>query len=574
MLILVLVSCGGNVNNQTTTNNDVEHVHVEVIDPYVEPTCQTTGLTEGKHCSKCGNIIVPQEVIDTVECYFVWKIVKNATKTENGERLYECAYSCGNIIETETIYAGSQNLAYGENADGTYYVKSIINSDDRDIVIPEKYHGKDITGIGSGAMKGATSLTISSNIVYIDKDAFVNASSLKNITVASDNPDFSSLDGVLYSKDGKTLIKYPAGKKDTMFAIPDGVEIIEVEAFKVCRNLVEVIIPEGVVSIGSRAFENCSNLIKIELPETLQSLENGVFYQCYGLKEVTFSSDYTEIGTSVFKDCRELSNVVLPSNLTSIPDYMFWECISLESIEIPSSVTSIGTQSFNLCSELKNIVLPEGLITIGAAAFAYCGDLERINIPKTVEKVGVLMFKDCRSMQSIDVDPENKYFETIDGSLYIKSSNTLLHYAVGKSEKSFTIPEGIIDIYSYAFYNAKSLENVIIPDYVTFMGAGVFEYATSLKTVVVGNGITHIYQDTFAFCQSLSEITIMNNEVIIDSNAFDFCSNLEVINFNGTIDDWTAAISNSFLGNYIKDFTVYCTDGTITQSGVITYYEK
>lgn len=574
MLSISLCSCddiwGGDFTT-TTTNNHTDHV--EVIDPYVWPTCQSTGLTQGKHCSVCGEIIEAQEVIEIVECDLGWKTVNPATKTENGERVYGCLYDCGNIIETEIIYAGSQNLEYGKNEDGTYYVKSVFGWDP-DIVIPEKYKDEYITGIGSEALYGIESLTISSNLVYIDAKAFGEENPhLKSITVSTDNPVFSSLDGVLYSKDGKTLIKYPAGKDDVSFTIPNGVSVIGRGAFDKCRNLTEIIIPNGVKSIGDVAFQDCSLLVKIEFPETLQSLGGGAFRQCARLEEVIFPDNLTDIGPGVFQYCYRLSNVVLPKYLTYIPDNMFWECRVLKNIEIPETVTRIGSKSFIACGSIEEIVLPEGVISIGSCAFYSCG-LKEINIPKTVVSIGDLAFYHCGNIKGIYVDADNKYYKTIDGSLYIKNPDTLLCYASGRIEKDFIVPDGVTIIANDAFFQSENLENIIISDSVTYIGPRAFENDFALKTVVIGKGITHIYQDTFKYCKSLSEITIMNNEIVIDSYVFTLCSNLKVINFNGTIDDWIAAVENSYLGSYTPDFTVYCTDGTITQSGMITYYEN
>lgn len=574
MLTVMLCSCddiwGGDFTT-TTTNNHTDHV--EVIDPYVWPTCQSTGLTQGKHCSVCGEIIEAQEVIEIVECNLGWKTVNPATKTENGERVYGCLYDCGNIIETEIIYAGSQNLEYGKNEDGTYYVKSVFGWDP-DIVIPEKYKDEYITGIGSEALYGIESLTISSNLVYIDAKAFGEENPhLKSITVSTDNPVFSSLDGVLYSKDGKTLIKYPAGKDDVSFTIPNGVSVIGRGAFDKCRNLTEIIIPNGVKSIGDVAFQDCSLLVKIEFPETLQSLGGGAFRQCARLEEVIFPDNLTDIGPGVFQYCYRLSNVVLPKYLTYIPDNMFWECRVLKNIEIPETVTRIGSKSFIACGSIEEIVLPEGVISIGSCAFYSCG-LKEINIPKTVVSIGDLAFYHCGNLQGIYVDMGNEYFETIDGSLYIKDPKVLLCYASGRSEKDFVVPDGVTAIVSDAFFQSENLENIIISDSVTWIGPNAFENTFALKSVVIGSGVTEIPKSAFNQCQSLEEVTIKNKNVSIGESAFNWCGKLRTINFNGTVNEWVSVVKGSHWDDLSPDYTVICSDGTITKHGVITYYEN
>ena len=122
--------------------------------------------------------------------------------------------------------------------------------------------GENITVVESqsGRYAGLTSVTIGNGVTSIGDAAFADCSGLTNITVSENNSTYASIDGNLYSKDGKTLIQYAIGKTDTSFTIPDSVTSIGDEAFEHCDSLTSVTIPDSVTSIGSWAFEDCSGL--------------------------------------------------------------------------------------------------------------------------------------------------------------------------------------------------------------------------------------------------------------------------------------------------------------------------
>jgi hypothetical protein len=124
----------------------------------VAATCQETGLTEGMKCTLCGTMVVPQMVLNTIECIESdWIVDKKPTNTEDGKRHTECTM-CKNIFNEETLISGNKKMEYvlvGE----TYQVKGIGNCTDTDIVIPSTYNGLPVTSIGEDAFTGRSSLT-------------------------------------------------------------------------------------------------------------------------------------------------------------------------------------------------------------------------------------------------------------------------------------------------------------------------------------------------------------------------------------------------------------------------------
>lgn len=136
---------------------------------------------------------------------------------------------------------------------GAFYLSTITS-----IEVPDS-----VTSIGEMAFLGCTSLKsvkLSTGVAKIDKNAFGSCSALQEIQVAKDNPNFSSLNGVLYSKKQDTLVIYPAAKTDAAYIIPSGVTSVAMYAFSENPYLETLTIPNSLIKVGDSAFFNCKNL--------------------------------------------------------------------------------------------------------------------------------------------------------------------------------------------------------------------------------------------------------------------------------------------------------------------------
>lgn len=342
----------------------------------------------------------------------------------------------------------------------TYAVTGIGDCTDTDIIIPNTYMEKAVTGIGDFAFESCeklTSITIPDSVTSIGDSAFRRCTSLTSITIDEDNVAYKSIDGNLYTKDGKTLIQYAIGKKDTSFVIPNSVTSIEKMAFYYCLNLKSITIGNNVTSIRKHAFRNCENLTSINIP-------NGV----------------TSIGEFAFENCKKLTNITIPSSITSIENGIFLFCENLTSINIPNNVTSIGYNAFKGCSNLTSITIPCNMTNIGNNSFT-----------------------DCTRLISITVDEDNIAYKSIDGNLYTKDGKTLIQYAIGKKDTSFVIPNSVTNIASDAFLRCTNLASVTVPSGVISIGVGAFYGCKSLTSVTIPSSVTSIGKSAFYDCKSL-----------------------------------------------------------------------
>ena len=152
-------------------------------------------------------------------------------------------------------------------------------------------------------------LNLGANVEKLDRGIFRGSEKLAGINVSADNSSFKSTDGVVFSKDGKTLVAYPVGKGDE-YTIPAGVEQLGEGAF-VTAKIKKFAVTEGVKKIGLGCFENCSELTEVTLPESLEEIAEQCFVACGALKTITIPENVKSIGDSAFTVCFGLESIII-----------------------------------------------------------------------------------------------------------------------------------------------------------------------------------------------------------------------------------------------------------------------
>lgn len=414
-----------------------------------------------------------------------------------------------------------------------------------DLEIPQEIDGYSVTKIGDYAFEECTSLvsvTVPAGITVIGDGAFWDCTSLANINVSADNTAYTSVDGVLFSKDMTDLLQYPIGNARTEYAIPDGVINVSNYLFWGCTTLKNLIIPDSVAVIGIDALWRCLSLENINV-----SADNKVYSSVDG---VLFNKDKTELLQYPIGNKRTAYSI--PNGVTSIAGYSFPECASIESITFPDSVTSIGETAFAACSSLKSVELGSGVKTIGDYAFAWCGALTDVKIPYGVTTIGESAFDSCTSFENItfpdsvtsigqnviwgtayykdEANWENDVLyvdnhlitskSTINGDYVIKDgTKTIANSAFSNCEslETITIPNSVLYIGQFGFYKCSSLKNVTIPDSVLSIDYRAFGSCASLENVVIGAGVTYIEEGAFRSCKSLKNIEVSEDNTAYTS---------------------------------------------------------
>jgi len=237
---------------------------------------------------------------------------------------------------------------------------------------------------------------------------FCDCLNLTEILADEANPYFKSIDGVLFTKDGKTLLCYPQAK-GTRYEVPDGTEIIGESAFQYCKKLESVIlpatlqkieawafggcealrsisIPKGIKEISERTFSSCRNLESVEIPDSVLTIGEEAFYFCDKLKSVEIPDSVLTIGEKAFLFCNKLKSVEIPDSVTEIKEYAFGNCEQLEFVSLPGSLAGIPSHAFADCSNLRKVVIAEGVVVIEDSAFRN-SRLRSVTIPASVKEI-------------------------------------------------------------------------------------------------------------------------------------------------------------------------------------------
>jgi hypothetical protein len=162
-----------------------------------------------------------------------------------------------------------------------------------------------------------TNVTIPDSVTSIGQGVFQQCISLPSIEVASSNPAYASIDGVLFDKNATTLVAFPAGRSGA-YVVPDGVQTIAAGAFHGCLALTGVTIPESVTSIGETAFRDCIALTNITIPDSVEIIGERAFKECVSLASGTIGNGVNSIGDGAFEECTSLQSLYFLGNAPEV----------------------------------------------------------------------------------------------------------------------------------------------------------------------------------------------------------------------------------------------------------------
>lgn len=278
----------------------------------IPDTVKSIGVEAFSNCSNLERIHLPAKMAKLSDYAFTYcGSIKEITVDENNEYFTSVG---GNLYSKDKkvllIYAAGQKASSfivpeGTQSIGTaaFYSSSglidVVVAESVENIMPNAFNNctslksitipSDVKNIGFYAFAWCTALErihIGEGVENIEYGTLIGCTALNEIEVDAKNIAYTSVDGNLYSKDGKTLVQYAAGKTQSSFVIPEGVKTLEYAAFYNAQYLKSIDIPRSVTKIDDSVFVKCTSLESIVIPASVTEMGIGEFNLCTALRTI------------------------------------------------------------------------------------------------------------------------------------------------------------------------------------------------------------------------------------------------------------------------------------------------
>lgn len=544
---------------------------------------------------------------------------------------YNCFYGCINLKSINIPYG---IISIGDNAFAKCQQLSSITLPDSIISIGSQAFAycyslqniripNNLTVINNNLFEYCESLksiTIGDSVSELPTTLFNGCDSLANISVSENNPFYKSINGNIYTKDGKILVRYAPGKNESSFSIPDHVINIDAFAFYGVSELKNIQIPSSVTHIGRFAFSCCEKLSSINLSSAIISVGDYAFSSCSNLIEIICESKYiTKTWGDAWKNnCNaKIKYLTTETEIVSNPKYNYivvnGEAIltrykgNSTEITIPKTIDNLyNVASFGQIfkgTSIVSISIPDSISNIESQAFSGCSSLANISIPSSIVSIGSYAFYQCSNLQNVYIDDIASWcnISLSDYSAPLQYAKNL--YVNGELITNLVIPEGVTVIPHHAFAKQKSIVSVSIPESLeviqdlAFDGCSISDvHLTNLSSwcnvviydmydsplciadniyinnelitqLVIPDDVTTINDFVFYGLKNITDITISSSVTAIGRYAFGYCRDLENVFFNSpklvSIESYAFSDCEKLLQLYIPDSVSHIGEGII-----------
>ena len=316
----------------------------------------------------------------------------------------------------EDAFSYCDNLTIARIGTGVTFISqfAFANTAIERIVLPDSVEFVDYTafwyckslhtivlGHGITQLGGNYETDSEGNIVTTRFDGFTDflgCSSLVKILVDESHPVYKTIDGNIFSKDGKTIVKYAMGNDGTEYLLDSSVSTIGRGAFCGANNLLYFTIPDTIITVSEFAFSDCNSLISVDIGASVSYIGQYAFDACPALENIhvsPYNQYYFHEEECLYSRNGVLMHYSVASSKTEFATLMdievidfsaFRYAVNLKSIHVASGVKKIQPQAFMGCTNLERIVISDTVEYIGFFAFNGCDNLEVIEFEGTVEQ--------------------------------------------------------------------------------------------------------------------------------------------------------------------------------------------
>lgn len=449
-----------------------------------------------------------------------------------------------------------------------------------DLVIPEtvNYNNQDyrVTGCDETAYTYAhnlTSISFPKTISYICGPYLGNLNNLEAIIVDSENPYFTTIDGVLYNKEVTNVLAFPC-KRGGVYRVPATITEFGQNGNNIGKpTLDELIIPATVTKIGNSVFQTGwqgSNIKKVTIEDSNNELtvgsgnsgrsfdDNGqnvnimpLFYDCK-IQEVYWGRNLK--GSNPPFACNSsLTKVTFGPNVTRVPNYSFYEC-NVNTVNLLGGLEQwLGfdftkqytcplwscmnpTLLFNGTVISGNVSIPSGITKIPAHGFKYgCSGITDLTLNADLEEIVDGAFSQLSKLETIQLNEPNTYFKIIDNVLYNNDISKILCFPQLRAGE-YAMPSTITTMVASQFYNCSKMTKITLSENLTLIPEDSFVGCSMLATAIIPSSVVTISNNAFYGCGELATLTLNSGLKYINESAFENCSKLAALTIPATVE--------------------------------------
>ena len=379
----------------------------------------------------------------------------------------------------------------------------------KDMVIPKELIDgcdKEVACVRiSSSTDDIESIYLPENVPDVWLGTLFNSRCIKEINVSPDSKYLKSIDGVLFSKDGKRLIKFPAVKAGE-YTVPDGVEKIENIAFSNAA-IEKINFPDSLTEISDYAFQN-SQIKSAKIPAGVKEIDDNVFMNASKLEEFEFLGD-TKVNYMYMDMASEME-----SRISGEAFFPISSAYTLACLKKYPDIDKCRRKFIAAAKRGKNDKILEYLLSTEPETYEQSGSFETTELADgTLE---IKKYEGNEKTVNIPADIDGKKVTSVGAEAFDKNEYI----------EKVIIPDGVAKIGKNAFRECISLDEVIIPESCTEIGRGAFNGCKSLRKADLPKGITEIQSRTFCDCVSLESLILPDGLVKIDDEALKSCESL------------------------------------------------